>query len=63
MAGTSDDDAMLGTHGFVAGAAWAPFKNIGFVAKYFKGKYIQDGIYHGGQGKAEKLFGRVEFFF
>ena len=51
------DDAMRGTRGWVVGASWAPMKNIGFLAKYFKGKYIT------GHGKAEKIFGRVEFFF
>ena len=51
------DDAMRGTRGWVIGASWAPMKNIGVQAKYFKGKYIT------GHGDAEKLFGRVEFFF
>ena len=51
------DDAMRGTRGWVVGASWAPMKNIGFLAKYFNGKYIT------GHGKAEKIFGRVEFFF
>ena len=51
------DDAMRGTRGWVIGANWAPMKNIGVQAKYFKGKYIT------GHGDAEKLFGRVEFFF
>ncbi len=61
LAGTVDDDAMLGTRGWVIGAAWAPFQNIGVIAKYFNGKYITD--VDGSHGKAEKLFGRVEFFF
>ena len=61
LAGTVDDDAMLGTRGWVVGAAWAPFQNIGFIAKYFNGKYITD--VDGGHGKAQKLFGRVELFF
>jgi len=55
------DDALRGTRGWVVGANWAPFKNIGFQAKYFNGKYITEA--GDGHGKAEKLFGRVEFFF
>ncbi len=53
----TEDDAMKGTRGWVIGASWAPFKNIGLQAKYFNGKHIT------GHGDAEKLFGRVEFFF
>jgi len=56
------EDALRGTYGFVIGASWAPFKNIGVIAKYFNGKYISDGA-EGGRGKAEHIFGRVEFFF
>ena len=56
------EDALRGTRGFVIGASWAPFKNIGVIAKYFNGKYITEGI-NGGHGKAEHIFGRVEFFF
>ena len=52
FAGTYDD-VMQGT----VGAGYAPFKNIGLVARYFNGDYITGG------GDAEKLFGRVEFFF
>ncbi|MBE8954466.1 MAG: S-layer homology domain-containing protein [Quinella sp. 2Q5] len=61
MAGTVNDDAMGGTHGFVAGASWAPFDNIGLIAKYFTGKY--NTAVDGGHGKAQRFFGRVEFFF
>ncbi len=53
----TDDDTMRGTRGWVVGASWTPFKNIGVQAKYFNGKHIT------GRGDAEKLFGRVEFFF
>ena len=56
------EDALRGTRGFVIGASWAPFKNIGVIAKYFDGKYISDGLYSG-HGKARHIFGRVEFFF
>lgn len=55
--GTMYDDALRGTKGWVLGAKYAPFKNVGLIAKYFKGKTITGGE------KAEKLFGRVEFFF
>ena len=58
----TEDDALRGTHGWVVGASWAPFKNIGVLAKYFNGKYNEDGL-SSGRGKAEKIFGRVEFFF
>ena len=58
----TDDDTLRGTRGWVVGASWAPFKNIGVQAKYFDGKYITEGI-DGGRGKARKIFGRVEFFF
>ena len=51
------DDAYAGTKGFVAGASWAPMDRIVLIGKYFKGKYIE------GPGDAERLFGRVEFFF
>ena len=57
----TEDDALRGTRGWVVGASWAPFKNIGFQAKYFNGKYITAS--DGGKGKAEKIFGRVELFF
>ena len=57
----TEDDALRGTRGWVVGASWAPMKNIGFLAKYFNGKYISS--YDGGRGKAEKIFGRVELFF
>jgi len=51
------DDAFAGTKGIIAGASWAPMDRIVFIAKYFKGKYIT------GSGDAERLFGRVEFFY
>ena len=53
----TDDDVLHGTKGWFVGAGFAPMKNIGLVAKYFNGEYITGG------GDAEKLFGRVEFFF
>jgi len=51
------DDAFAGTKGVVAGASWAPMDRVVVLAKYFKGKYIE------GSGDAQRLFGRVEFFF
>ena len=59
----TSEDALRGTKGFVIGASWAPFKNIGIIAKYFDGKYITDGVYRSGHGKARHLFARVEIFF
>ncbi len=51
------DDAFAGTKGVVAGASYAPMDRIVFLCKYFKGEYIT------GNGDAERLFGRVEFFY
>ena len=57
FAGTMYDDALRGTKGWAIGAKYAPFKNVGLIAKYFNGKTITSG------DKVQKLFGRVEFFF
>ena len=57
MAGTVYDDAQLGTKGWAIGGAYAPFKNVGLLVKYFRGKNITGG------GDASRLFGRVEMFF
>ncbi|MBQ7705101.1 MAG: S-layer homology domain-containing protein [Selenomonadaceae bacterium] len=51
------EDVIEGTKGWFLNAAYAPFKNVGLGAKYFKGKYITDG------GDADNIWGRVEFFF
>ena len=51
------EDVIEGTKGWFVGASYAPFKNVGLIGKFFKGKYITDG------GKADNIFGRVEFFF
>ena len=51
------DDALRGTKGWAVGAKYAPFKNVGLIAKYFNGKTITS------HDKVETLFGRVEFFF
>ena len=51
------DDIRTGTKGWHIGASWAPFKNVGLIARYGRGKYITGG------DKYNKLFGRVEMFF
>ncbi len=51
------EDVLAGTKGWFIGAAYAPFKNVGIIAKYFNGKYITGG------GKADNIFARAEFFF
>ncbi len=53
----TEDAAMLGTKGVEVGAAYAPFKNVGLLVKYFKGETITNDL------DAERFFGRVEFFF
>ncbi len=54
----SCDGAMQNTKGWELGAAYVPMKNIQLRAIYFRGKQLAYG-----DRKAEKLFGRVEFFF
>ena len=51
------DGVSWGQKGWEAGVSYAPFKNIGLLAKYFNGEELANG------NDAEKLFGRVEFFF
>ena len=51
------EDALEGTKGWVIGASYAPFQNIGVILKYFNGKYITDN------GKADNILARAEFFF
>jgi hypothetical protein len=53
----TEDETLRGTKGFVIGAAWAPFKNVGLLVKYFNGEnnYNGRGVDH--------FFTRVEFFF
>ena len=53
----NQDDALLNTKGWAVGANYTLFKNTVANIKYFNGEQL-------GNGKdAEKLFGRVEFFF
>ena len=56
--GTTDEDILLGYKGWFIAAAYAPFKNIGLIAKYGDNKPIT-----GDRGKVKHFFGRVEFFF
>ncbi len=58
FAGTTNDDILLGYKGWFIGAAYAPFKNIGLIAKYGDNKPIT-----GDSNKVKNFFGRVEFFF
>ena len=57
IASDQGDDIRTGTKGWHIGAAWAPFKNVGLLARYGDGKYITGG------DKYRKIFGRVELFF
>lgn len=57
IASDQTDDIRTGTKGWHIGAAWAPFKNVGLLARYGHGKYITGG------DKYDKIFGRVEMFF
>ena len=57
LLGTTSDDVLYGTKGWFVGGAYAPFKNVGLIAKYAQGEYITGG------GDFSKLFGRVELFF
>ncbi len=51
------DDVQTGARGWHVGAAYAPFKNVGLIARYSDGKFIADGT------KYKKIFARAEFFF
>ena len=53
----TSDGVDWGQKGWEVGVAWAPWKNVGLLAKYFDGKELFTGK------DAEKVFGRVEFFF
>ncbi len=57
IASDQGDDIRTGTKGWHVGVAWAPFKNVGLLARYGDGKYITGG------DKYKKIFGRVEMFF
>ena len=60
FSGTTEDDILLGYKGWFIGGAWAPFKNIGLIARYGSNKEITNPE---GKRKLNHIFGRVEFFF
>ena len=53
----ANDGAMFNTKGWEIGAQYTLMRNIQLKAIYFNGEKLEDGK------DAEKLFGRVEFFF
>ena len=57
IASDQTDDIRTGSKGWHIGASYAPFKNIGLIARYANGKYMLTNE------KYRKFFGRVEFFF
>jgi len=57
IASDQTDDVQTGTKGWHVGAAYAPFKNVGILARYADGKYITGG------DKFRKVFVRGEWFF
>lgn len=57
IASDQGDDIQTGSKGWHIGAAWAPFKNVGVLARYANGKFITSGE------KYKKIFARAEFFF
>ncbi|MBR1421524.1 MAG: S-layer homology domain-containing protein [Selenomonadaceae bacterium] len=54
----TEDGVEWGQKGWEFGASYAPFKNIGLVAKYTNSAITSDV-----DGRFKKLFGRVELFF
>ncbi len=57
VASDQGDDIMTGEKGWHVGAAYAPFKNVGILARYADGKIIGTNV------KDKHVWGRVEFFF
>jgi hypothetical protein len=57
IASSQGDDIQTGTKGWHVGVAYAPFKNVGVLARYADGKYITSG------DKFRKVFVRGEWFF
>jgi hypothetical protein len=57
IASNKSDDVQKGTKGWHVGVAYAPFKNVGVIARYADGKYITSG------DKFRKVFVRGEWFF
>ncbi len=57
LASSQGDDVQTGTKGWHVGAAYAPWKHVGILARYSDGKWLDNG------DKYKKVFGRVEFMF
>ena len=55
----TSDGAIIGSRGLEFGAAYAPFKNVIFSAKYFNGRELEKSDKDG----VQKIFGRVQFLF
>jgi hypothetical protein len=55
----TSDGALIGSKGLEFGAAYAPFKNVIFSAKYFNGRELEKSDKDG----VQKIFGRVQFLF
>lgn len=57
IASSQGDDVQTGAKGWHVGAAYAPWKHVGVLARYSDGKWLDNG------DKYKKIFGRVEFMF
>ena len=57
LASSQGDDVQTGAKGWHVGAAYAPWKHVGVLARYSDGKWLDNG------DKYKKIFGRVEFMF
>lgn len=57
IASSQGDDVQTGAKGWHVGAAYAPWKHVGILARYSDGKWLDNG------DKYKKVFGRVEFMF
>jgi hypothetical protein len=57
IATSQGDDIRTGEKGWHIGAAYAPFKNVGILARYADAKVLDTNV------KDKHFFGRVEFFF
>lgn len=55
----TSDGALIGSKGLEFGAAYAPFKNVVFSAKYFNGRELEKSD----KDSVQKIFGRVQFLF
>ena len=57
LASSQGDDVQTGAKGWHVGAAYAPWKHVGVLARYSDGKWLDNG------DKYKKVFARVEFMF